>query len=123
MVLAPANDGLFRKLLGVLGRDDLLAESRFATNEARIANRAEIDDIIAAETAKFSTVNLLASCAGAGIPAGPINGIDRVFADPQVQARGLRIELDGVPGVRSPLTFSDAELALDRPSPRKGQDG
>ena len=66
---------------------------------------------------------VLAACAEAGIPAGPINPIDRVFADPQVEARGMRIELEGVPGVRSPFTFSDAELALDRPSPRKGQDG
>jgi crotonobetainyl-CoA:carnitine CoA-transferase CaiB-like acyl-CoA transferase len=123
VVLAPANDGLFRKLLGVLGRDDLLTEPRFATNEARIANRDEINSIIAAETARFSTADLLASCARAGIPAGPINGIDRVFADPQVQARGMRIDLDGVPGVRSPMKFSDAELAFDRPSPRKGQDG
>lgn len=123
VVLAPANDGLFRKLLGTLGRDDLLGEARFATNEARIANRREIDAIIAAETARFTTSDLLDRCAGAGIPAGPINAISDVFADPQVAARGMRIDLDGVPGVRSPFAFSEAELALDRPSPRQGQDG
>lgn len=123
VVLAPANDGLFRKLLQVLGRDDLLADARFATNEKRIANRREIDAIIGAETAQFTTLDLLERCAAVGIPAGPINTIDRVFADPQVAARGLRVDLDGVPGVRSPLSFSDADLALDRPSPRKGQDG
>ena len=123
VVLAPANDGLFRKLLTVLGRDDLLAEERFATNEARLANRAELDGIIAAETGKRASEDLIAACAQAGIPAGPINSIDRVFADCQVQARGMRMELDGVPGVRSPFAFSEAELALDRPSPRKGQDG
>ena len=66
------------------------------------------------------TGELLAACAAAGIPAGPINPIDRVFADPQVVARAMRIDLDGVPGVRSPLTFSEGELALDRPSPRTG---
>ena len=123
VVLAPANDGLFRKLLTALGRDDLLSEARFATNEARLANRREIDAIIAAETAQHDTADLLANCAIAGIPAGPINAIDQVFADPQVIARGMRVDLDGVPGVRSPLAFSDAELALDRPSPRLGQDG
>ena len=123
VVLAPANDALFRKLLALLGRDDLLREARFATNEARLANRAELDTIICAETRGMSQAALLAACAEAGIPAGPINAIDRVFADPQVQARGMRIELDGVPGVRSPFTFSDAELALDRPSPLRGQDG
>lgn len=123
VVLAPANDGLFRKLLAVLGRDDLLGETRFATNESRLANRGELDVIIAAETSKHPAAELLAGCAEAGIPAGPINAIDQVFADPQVQARGMRIDLDGVPGVRSPFTFSEAELALDRPSPRHGEDG
>lgn len=122
VVLAPANDGLFRKLLTVLGRDDLLGEERFASNEARLANRAGLDALIAAETRKHSRAGLLAACAAAGIPAGPINPIDRVFADPQVESRGMRIELDGVPGVRTPITFSDAELALDRPSPRHGED-
>jgi crotonobetainyl-CoA:carnitine CoA-transferase CaiB-like acyl-CoA transferase len=123
VVLAPANDGLFRKLLAVLGRDDLLAEERFFTNAARLSHRAELDAIIAAETAKRSSTDLLAACAASGIPAGPINALDQVFADPQVRARGMRIAIDGVPGVRSPFTFSDAELALDRPSPRLGQDG
>lgn len=123
VVLAPANDGLFRKLLTLLGRDDLLGEERFATNAARLAHRGELDAIIAAETGKRSTAELLAACAEAGIPAGPINPIDQVFADPQVQARGMRVELDGVPGVRSPFTFSEAELAIDRPSPRHGEDG
>jgi len=123
VVLAPANDGLFRKLLALLGRDDLLGEQRFATNAARLAHRAELDAIIGAETGKRSSEDLLSACATAGIPAGPINSIDQVFADPQVRARGMRIELDGVPGVRSPFTFSDAELALNRPSPRHGEDG
>ena len=122
VVLAPANDALFRRLLTLLGRHDLLGEARFASNEARLANRVELDAIIAAETAGRTSEALLAACAQAGIPAGPINAIDRVFDDPQVKARGLRIDLDGVPGVRSPFTFSEAELALDRPSPRKGQD-
>ncbi len=122
VVLAPANDGLFRKLLTVLGRNDLLGEERFASNAARLAHRAELDAIIAAETVKRPSTDLLAACAQAGIPAGPINSLDQVFADPQVQARRMQIELQGVPGVRSPFAFSDAELALDRPSPRLGAD-
>ena len=122
VVLAPANDGLFRKLLQTLGRDDLLAEERFATNERRLANRAELDAMIASETAKWDKAALLHRCAADGIPAGPINQLDQVFADPQVVARGMRVDLGDVPGVRSPFTFSDAELALDRPSPIQGQD-
>ena len=57
-----------------------------------------------------------------GIPAGPINDLAEVFADPQVQARGMRIEPEGVPGVRSPFRFSEAELKLERASPKLGQD-
>ena len=120
VVLAPANDGLFRKLLTLLGRDDLLGDQRFASNEGRIAHRAEIDALIAGETAKWAREALLAACAKAGVPAGPINDLETVFADPQVAARGMAIEADGVPGLRSPFRFSDAELALDRPSPRQG---
>ena len=63
---------------------------------------------------------LLAACAEAGGPAGPINDLDTVFADPQVRARELKIAPDGVPGIRSPFRFSDADLALDEPSPRPG---
>ena len=121
VVLAPANDGLFRRLLALLGRDDLLGDERFATNESRLANRAELDAMIADETRKWELTELLGACGEAGIPAGPINPIDAVFADPQVRARGMRIELDGIAGVRSPFTFSGAELALDHPSPRKGE--
>ena len=123
VVLAPANDGLFRRLLTLLGRNDLLADERFATNEGRLANREELDAIIAGETSKWQMDELLADCAAAGIPAGRVNAVDAVFDDPQVKARGMRLDLDGIPGVRTPLTFSDAELALDRPSPRKGEHG
>ena len=123
VVLAPANDGLFRKLLALLGREDLLGEEKFASNEARLANRAELDAMIAAETRKWQLDELLADCAEDGIPAGRVNAIDAVFEDPQVRARGMRIDLDGIPGVRSPFSFSEGELALDHPSPRKGEHG
>ena len=121
VVLAPANDALFRKLLTVLGREDLLADERYATNAARVERRHEVDALIAEATAQWSREDLLATCAKAAIPAGPINEIDQVFADPQVQARGLRLDLDGMPSVRSPFRFSNADLALEAPSPAKGQ--
>ena len=121
IVLAPANDALFRKLLGVLGRDDLLDDARFATNADRVAHRGEVDALIAESTARWSREELLQACAKAAIPAGPINDLDQVFADPQIVAREMRIEPEGMPGVRSPFRFSDADLALDEASPRKGQ--
>lgn len=122
VVLAPANDALFRKLLGVLERDDLLADERLATNAGRLAHRDELDSAVGAETAKWDREALLRRCAEAGIPAGPINKLDEVFADPQVLAREMRLDLGGIPGVRNPFTFSQAELALDRPSPALGED-
>ena len=120
VVLAPANDALFRKLMALLERPDLLEDARYATNEGRVAHRAEIDALIAGETAKWSRADLLTACAEKSVPAGPINTLDEVFADPQVIARGMRIAPGGVPGLRSPFSFGDAELALDEPSPRKG---
>jgi crotonobetainyl-CoA:carnitine CoA-transferase CaiB-like acyl-CoA transferase len=123
VILAPANDGLFHKLMAVLGRSDLSADPRFATNGDRTANAAALDTEIAAAAAGWTKQGLLDACHAAGVPAGPINRLDEVFADPQVIARGMRVELGGMAGVRSPFTFSDAELALDRPSPIHGEDG
>ncbi|MDF3606879.1 CaiB/BaiF CoA-transferase family protein [Paracoccus sp. DMF-8] len=65
---------------------------------------------------------LLAACESQSVPAGPINDMADVFADPQIIARGLQIAPEGIPGVRTPIVFSDSELSLDRASPRLGQD-
>ncbi len=123
VILAPANDGLFHKLMAVLGRSELCDDPRFRSNGDRTANAKALDAEIAAATATWTKQGLLDACHAAGVPAGPINRLDEVFADPQVLARGLRVELGGMAGVRSPFTFSDAELALDRPSPIHGEDG
>jgi len=123
VILAPANDGLFHKLMAVLGRSELCDDPRFLTNGDRTANAKALDAEIASATAGWTKQGLLDACHAAGVPAGPINRLDEVFADPQVIARGLRVELGGMAGVRSPFVFSDAELVLDRPSPIHGQDG
>ena len=123
VILAPANDGLFHKLMAVLGRSELCEDPRFAANGDRTANATALDAKIAAATKAWTKQGLLDACHAAGVPAGPINRLDEVFADPQVIARGLRVELGGMAGVRSPFTFSEAELALDRPSPLHGEHG
>jgi crotonobetainyl-CoA:carnitine CoA-transferase CaiB-like acyl-CoA transferase len=120
VILAPANDGLFRKLLPVIGRDALGDDPRFSDNGARVANAGALDALIAEATSGWDKEELLAACHAAGVPAGPINALDEVFADPQVLARGLRVELGGMAGVRSPFVFSEADLALDIPSPMLG---
>ncbi|MEM7690459.1 MAG: CoA transferase, partial [Pseudomonadota bacterium] len=89
----------------------------------RVANGAELDRLIAAATSAWDKALLLEACQAAGVPAGPINGLDEVFADPQTLARGMRVELGGFEGVRSPFLFSDAELALNTPSPMLGEHG
>ncbi|MEE4201001.1 CaiB/BaiF CoA transferase family protein [Erythrobacter sp.] len=123
VILAPANDRLFARLMKLLSREQLAQDPRFVSNADRVANGAALDAEIARATAQWDKTELLAACAAEGIPAGPINGLGEMFDDPQVAARGLRVDLGGIPGVRSPFTFSDAELALDRPSPMLNEDG
>jgi len=74
------------------------------------------------KTCLMSKSDLLAACEDRGIPAGPINTMDEVFSDPHVIARGMQVDLDGIPSVRSPFQFSGANLKLDRASPKLGQD-
>ncbi|QIQ87745.1 CaiB/BaiF CoA-transferase family protein [Erythrobacter sp.] len=121
VILAPANDGLFHKLADLLGRSDWSDDPRFMHNGERVANAAALDAEIAVATAEWTKAALLDACHAAGVPAGPINRLDEVFADPQIEARGMKVELGGMAGVRSPFTFSHAELALDRPSPLLGE--
>jgi len=121
VILAPANDRLFTRIVAMLGREDLAEDPHFETNGGRVENAAALDAEIAKATATWTKEALLEACANHGIPAGPINQLDEVFADPQVIARGMRVDLGGMPSVRSPFTFSDAQLALDHPSPMLGE--
>jgi len=123
VILAPANDGLFGKLMDLLGLGALKTDPRFLANGDRTANAKALDAEIAAATAGWTKQDLLDACHAAGVPAGPINRLDEVFADPQVIARGMRVELGGMAGVRSPFVFSEGQLAFDRPSPIHGEDG
>jgi crotonobetainyl-CoA:carnitine CoA-transferase CaiB-like acyl-CoA transferase len=121
LILATGNDAQYQRLCKVLGLDDMATAPKFLTNADRIGNRAEMTDRITAATKRWAKADLLAACEAEGIPAGPINDLAEVFADPQVIARGLQIAPGGMPGVRSPMSFSAADLTLDRPAPRLGQ--
>jgi crotonobetainyl-CoA:carnitine CoA-transferase CaiB-like acyl-CoA transferase len=105
VILAPANDGLFHKLMAVLGLEAPSADPRFLTNGDRTANAAVLDAEIAAATKAWTKLALLDACHAAGVPARPIYQLDEVFADPQIIARGMRVELGGLAGVRSPFVF------------------
>lgn len=121
VVLAPANDRLFVKLMRLLDRGDLADDPRLQDNAGRIAHRDWMEREIRATLRGWQRETLLQHCKAHGVPAGPINQLDQLFADPQVQARGLQLDLDGIASVRSPFIFSDAELALETPSPRLGE--
>lgn len=121
IILATGNDGQYRRLCGILGLADMAEAVDFATNADRVANRVAMTSRITEATRRWSKADLLAACEAQGVPAGPINDLAEVFADPQVIARGMQIAPDGVPGVRSPMTFSGAELALERPAPKLGE--
>lgn len=121
IILATGNDGQYRKLCAILGLDWMAEAPDYLTNADRIRNREAMTQAITAATAKWKKADLLTACEEQGVPAGPINDLSEVFADPQVIARGMQLDLGGVPGVRSPFTFSDADLSLDRPAPKLGE--
>lgn len=120
IIIATGNDAQYRRLCDLLDLAALATDPRFATNADRVANREELTALITDATRQRRRDELLSACEAAGIPAGPINDMRDVFADPQIVARAMRIEPEGIPGVRSPFRFSDAELSLDRASPRLG---
>ncbi|SNX69596.1 crotonobetainyl-CoA:carnitine CoA-transferase CaiB-like acyl-CoA transferase [Cereibacter ovatus] len=121
VILATGNDAQYRRLCAILGLPGLATAPQFQTNADRVANRAALTAALTAATRGWRKADLLAACETEGVPAGPINDMAETFADPQIRHRGMRIDPGGVPGVRSPIRFSDAELALDRPAPRLGE--
>ena len=126
LILAVGNDGQFSRLCKILGLADIATDERYATNKARVAHKADVRRIISTETLKWQKRDLLTACESNAVPAGPINSIEEMFADPQVEARGLRVDLqapDGTtnPGVRTPIVLSETPLQYERPSPRLGE--
>ncbi len=123
IVIATGNDGQYQRLCGLLGVPEMAKAPAFLTNADRVLNREEMTRRLTEASRKMTKSELLAACENEGVPAGPINHMDAVFADPQVIARGIRHDVDGVPSVRSPMQFSDADLSVDRPSPRLDEHG
>ncbi|MDE4133132.1 CaiB/BaiF CoA-transferase family protein [Phaeobacter sp. QD34_3] len=118
IILAVGNDGQFQRLCGVLQMPDLKVDPRFLTNQTRVANRRDLTALLEAALLHWTQADLLAALEAATVPAGPINTIGQAFDDPQIRHRGMQIAPEGVPGVRGPWKFSDAELALDKSAPK-----
>jgi crotonobetainyl-CoA:carnitine CoA-transferase CaiB-like acyl-CoA transferase len=126
LILAVGNDGQFGRLCTILGLDGIGEDERFATNKARVANRDEVRRLVSGKTLNWQKADLLKACEDNAVPAGAINTIEEMFADPQVIARGLRLDLaDGagtmIPTVRTPVVLSETPLRYERPSPRLGE--
>lgn len=123
IIIATGNDAQYRRLCGLLGLPHLAQATEFKSNADRIQNRDRLTGLLGAETAKRSKADLLAACEAEGVPAGPINDLSEVFADPQVVHRGLQAKIDGVPTVRAPFRFSGVDLPLERASPKLDEHG
>ena len=126
IILACGNDNLFAKFCDVAGRRALAVDPRFATNAKRVENRAELTRLLAGVFATRTTREWVDALEDAGVPNGPINTIEQVFAEPQVIARGMRIELPHptagtVPLVASPMRFTGTPLEFKVPPPTLGQ--
>jgi len=120
IIIATGNDGQYQRLCDILGLPEMASAPEYLKNANRVENREDMIAKLSARTVLMSKGELLTACEAKGVPAGPINSMDEVFADPQVVHRQLQVNLDGIPSVRSPFMFSDAELKLDRPSPKLG---
>jgi len=121
LIIAVGNDAQFTRLCNVLGLSELSTLDQFINNSARVENRDELDSVLAEEIMQWTRDDLLQALEKAVVPAGPINTVADVFNDPQFIARGMRIAPDGVPGVRTPIQFSESTLSLNRRAPGLGE--
>lgn len=128
LIIAVGNERQFIKLCDVLGASDIGSDPRYRNVAGRVTHRVALIDALSAHTRKFTHDDLLARLEAQGVPAGPINDVAQVFADPQIDHRKMRIDTphtgarDGMaPGVRTPIVFSAASLDLTRGVPRLGE--
>jgi crotonobetainyl-CoA:carnitine CoA-transferase CaiB-like acyl-CoA transferase len=126
VILACGNDNLYRKFCDAAGCPELANDARFVTNGKRVENRAELTRLLAAVFRKRTKREWLELLETAGVPNGPINDVAQVFEEPQVKARGVRIELKHrtgakLPLVASPMRFSATPLEYRLAPPVLGE--
>ena len=126
VILACGNDNLFRKFCEAAGCSELADDPRFAGNGKRVENRAELTRLLQAVFTQRSTRAWVEILEAAGVPNGPINDVAQVFEEPQVKARGIKVELDHpvagkLPTVASPMRFSATPVEYTLAPPVLGQ--
>ena len=126
IIVAVGNDNQFRKFCEVLDTPDLGNDKRFATNSNRIRNRTTLIPLIEPLVKQRTRNEWVNALEAAGVPCGPINNIDQVFANPQLQARGIKVDIPHplagvVPQVASPMRFSETPIEYHLAPPTLGQ--
>jgi crotonobetainyl-CoA:carnitine CoA-transferase CaiB-like acyl-CoA transferase len=126
-LIAVGNDGQFRRLCALLGLEGVAADPRFATNPARLANRAALAAILEPAAAARATAELIAAMEAAGVPGGPVQDLAQVWDSPQVAARCMAVDMEGeggatLPLIGNPLKLSRTPVAYRRAPPRFGAD-
>lgn len=126
LVIATGNDRQYRSLCEAVDRPDLAADERFTTNSLRIRNRDVLEAELGGAIVRLPVAEIMEKLVAAGVPAGPINNIDQVFADPQVLARQIvhqfpRADGIAVPGVAYPPQLSATPPDYRLPPPRLGE--
>jgi crotonobetainyl-CoA:carnitine CoA-transferase CaiB-like acyl-CoA transferase len=126
IVLGIGNNSQLTKFLEVAGRVELMEDERFTTNTLRVQHRDAVVAIIGGITAMRDLDDWLAALEPVGVPSGPINKLDRVFADPQINARGMRVKIPHALGVDveyagNPIKFSESPVDYPRAAPLLGE--
>ncbi len=126
VILACGNDNLFAKFVATAGREDLSQDERFAKNANRVKHRAILVPVLEDIFKQRSTEDWVNALETAGVPCGPINTVAQAFANPQVQSRGMQIQLPHplagqVPLMGSPMKFSGTPIEHKLPPPVLGQ--
>ena len=126
LILAVGNDGQYRKFCDVAGRPELASDPRFATNASRVRHRDLLVPLLAELMRQRPKADWLAALEAAKVPCGPINDLAEVFADPQVQARGMQVQVphplaEELSLVASPMKLSRTPPTTRHPPPMLGQ--
>ncbi len=124
--IAVGNDRQFVRLCDLLGKPELAADEKFATNSARVQNREEIIVLLASIFKAASVSEWLEKLDEAEIPCGPINNFEQVFSMPQVEERGMLVKMNHptigeLPLVGSPLKMSATPVEYRLPPPLMGE--
>jgi crotonobetainyl-CoA:carnitine CoA-transferase CaiB-like acyl-CoA transferase len=126
LILAVGNDGQFAKFCDVAGHPEWARDPRYAKNAERVRNRGALVPLLEAAMRTQPQRAWLEALEAAGVPCGPINTLDQVFADPQAIDHGLRFDLPhalagSVPQVKAPLEFGATPIRRERPPPLLGE--